>query len=65
LIVAGRVIIEVKSMNALAEPERKQIMNYLRATTAEVGLLLNFGPRPTFLRVVSSTTKKRARRADR
>jgi GxxExxY protein len=58
-VVAGRVIVEVKSIHALAEPEKKQLMNYLRATTSEVGLLLNFGPRPTFMRVVSSATYKR------
>ena len=58
-VVAGRVIVEVKSIHALAEPKKKQLMNYLRATTSEVGLLLNFGPRPTFMRVVSSATHKR------
>ena len=60
-IVADRVIVEVKCMHALAEPEKKQLMNYLRATTSEVGLLLNFGPRPTFMRIVSSATHKRRR----
>ena len=62
LIVERRVVVEVKSINALAEPERKQLLNYLRATTMEVGLLLNFGPRPTFVRTVLSEARKQSRR---
>ena len=62
LIVERRVVVEVKSINALAEPERKQLLNYLRATRMEVGLLLKFGPRPTFVRTVFSEARKQSRR---
>jgi GxxExxY protein len=58
LVVEQRVIVEVKSMNAMAEPEQKQLLNYLKATETEVGLLLNFGPRPRFVRLVSSNALK-------
>jgi GxxExxY protein len=51
-LVERRVIVEVKAINALAEPAHKQLLNYLRATSIEVRLLLNFGPKPTFKRVV-------------
>jgi GxxExxY protein len=61
LVVERRVVVEVKSMNALAEPERKQLLNYLRATGKEVGLLLNFGPGATFVRLVSSQAVRRSR----
>src|SRR5262249_37759272 len=54
LLVDRRVIVEVKTISALAEPERKQVLNYLRATKTEVGLLLNFGPKARFMRLVFS-----------
>lgn len=46
LIVADAVIIEVKSAERLAPVHHAQLVNYLRATGIEVGLLLNFGPSP-------------------
>jgi hypothetical protein len=36
-------------------------MNYLRATEIEVGLLLNFGPKPEFKRVAYDNSRKRLR----
>jgi hypothetical protein len=36
------------------------LMNYLRCTGIEVGLLLNFGPRPQFKRIVFSNSRKRS-----
>jgi len=65
LFVERRVIVEVKTLNALAEPERKQLLNYLRATESEVGLLLNFGPKARFMRLVFSKEARRARRPSR
>ena len=50
LIVERRVIIETKSVVALAPAHHQQLMNYLRATGIEVGLLLNFGPEPQIRR---------------
>src|SRR5262245_29335045 len=52
LIVEGRVIIEVKSAEALCEAHEAQLLNYLKATEIEVGLLLNFGMRPAFRRKI-------------
>jgi GxxExxY protein len=46
LIVADRVIVEVKAVKVLAQEHEAQLLNYLKATPYEVGLLLNFGPKP-------------------
>jgi len=45
LIVNGVVIVEVKAARVLAEEHEAQLLNYLKATGFEVGLLLNFGPK--------------------
>jgi len=42
LVVAGRVVVEVKSVDVLAEIHRMQLLTYLRLTEIEAGLLLNF-----------------------
>ena len=43
LIVAERVVVEVKSADRLARVHAKQLLTYLRLTNLQVGLLLNFG----------------------
>ena len=43
LIVAGRIIVEVKALRELERVHRSQAINYLRATKLPVALLLNFG----------------------
>jgi GxxExxY protein len=42
-IIGGKVILELKAIKKLTEIEEAQLMNYLKATGIEVGLLLNFG----------------------
>lgn len=46
LIVNNLVIVEVKTAKVLLEEHEAQLLNYLKATPYEVGLLLNFGPKP-------------------
>jgi len=46
LIVAESVIVEVKATKLLTQEHEAQLLNYLKATPYEVGLLLNFGPKP-------------------
>jgi GxxExxY protein len=46
LIVNDLVIVEVKATKALIQEHEAQLLNYLKATPYEVGLLLNFGPKP-------------------
>ena len=53
LVVDGKVLVEVKSGDALAPNAKRQLLNYLRGTGLEVGLLLHFGPEPRFFRCVN------------
>jgi GxxExxY protein len=49
LVVEGCVLVELKAVQNLDRSHEAQVMNYLRATELEVGLLLNFGsPKPQF-----------------
>jgi len=52
LIADGRVVIEVKVAEQINQAHEMQLLNYLRATGLRVGLVLNFGPRPTFRRLL-------------
>ena len=61
LIVEGLVILELKAAETLILAHEAQLMNYLKATEIEVGLLLNFGTKPEFRRVVFSNTRKTIR----
>lgn len=58
LIVQQRVLVEVKSTKALTDADTRQVLNYLRATTLEVGLLLHFGPSPRFRRFLYTNDRK-------
>ena len=61
LLVDGKLIIELKVGRAIEVAWEKQLLNYLRATQIEVGLLLNFGPTPQFRRLVFENEKKKIR----
>lgn len=54
LIVENKVIIELKAAETLIEEHELQLINYLKATDIEVGLLLNFGKRPEVRRKIFS-----------
>jgi GxxExxY protein len=58
LLVDGRVLVEVKATQSTGEPDRKQLLNYLRATRVEVGLLLHFGPKPSVQRLLFTNDLK-------
>ena len=58
LLVANAVIIELKAAKDLADEHEAQLLNYLKATPHEVGLLLNFGPKPQFKRKAFENTRK-------
>ena len=57
LLVDNCVIVELKATETLCEDHEFQLINYLKATDLEVGLLLNFGKKPIFRRKVFSNTK--------
>jgi GxxExxY protein len=50
LLVEDVVIVELKAARTLLDEHADQLLNYLRATPYEVGLLLNFGPKAEFRR---------------
>lgn len=58
IIVEARVIIELKSARAIDPAHEAQLLNYLRATDIEVGLLLNFGPVPGVKRLAFDNRRK-------
>jgi GxxExxY protein len=57
-IIADQVILEIKSAEGLREENKAQLINYLKATDKEVGLLLNFGRTPEFKRVIFTNDSK-------
>ena len=59
LIVNDCVIIELKAAETLREEHGLQLINYLKATEIEVGLLLNFGKKPQFKRKLFTNDKKK------
>lgn len=52
LIVDRQVLVEVKAVEHIVAPHEAQVINYVRASGLPVGLLLNFGPRPSYRRFV-------------
>ncbi|MDW8848759.1 GxxExxY protein [Flavobacterium sp. MMLR14_040] len=58
IIVNDCVILELKAQECLIEANEFQIINYLKATDCEVGLLLNFGKKPEFIRKVYQNFRK-------
>ena len=58
LIVNEKVIVELKAVRTLAPEHEAQLINYLKATNIEVGLLLNFGRKPEFKRFIFDNKRK-------
>jgi GxxExxY protein len=58
LLVERRVILELKAVRAIEAAHEAQLLNVLRATSIEIGLLFNFGPRPQLKRMAFSNTRK-------
>jgi GxxExxY protein len=58
LLVAGVVLVELKAVEKLIEGHEAQLINYLKATPYEVGLLLNFGPKPEIKRKAFDNDRK-------
>lgn len=58
LIINNLVIVELKAAESLCEEHEAQLINYLKATDIEVGLLLNFGKKPEFKRKIFMNMNK-------
>jgi GxxExxY protein len=59
LVVERSIIIELKAVRSIGDAYIAQLLNYLRATEIEVGLLLNFGQRPEFKRLAFDNQRKK------
>lgn len=60
LAVDSMVLVELKAVQMLDSAHEKQVLNHLKATNIEVGLLCNFGPRPQVRRLVLDNDRKLA-----
>lgn len=60
LVVEKRVVVEVKTSKAIIPQYSAQLLNYLKASHIEVGLLLHFGDKPAFRRVVLTRNNPRS-----
>ena len=58
ILVGSKVIVEIKATRNLAPEHEAQLLNYLKATDIEIGLLLNFGPKPEIKRKVLDNFRK-------
>ena len=58
IIVNDIIILELKTAEALCDEHKEQLINYLKATNKEIGLLLNFGKRPEFKRIIFTNDRK-------
>lgn len=58
IIIDKCIIIENKAAEGLAEENEFQLINYLKATEIEIGLLLNFGKKPEFKRKIFTNERK-------
>ena len=61
LIAERKVLLELKAARNIDLAHEKQLLNYLRATDLEVGLLMNFGAKPEFRRLVFENARKEIR----
>lgn len=61
LIVNGLVLLELKTAEAIAMAHEAQVLNYLRSTDLELGLILNFGPKPQVRRLLFDNERKQRR----
>lgn len=60
LIVNDVVILELKAAERIRDEHVTQLTNYLKATSKEVGLLLNFGGKPKFRRIVFTNSYQKS-----
>jgi GxxExxY protein len=58
LVVDEKLVVEIKSTRDLPAAAARQVFNYLRATSLQVGLVLHFGPAPKFVRVIATTASR-------
>ncbi len=62
IMVNKLVLLELKVARSIEQSHIAQLLNYLKATPLEIGLLLNFGPKPEFKRVAFGNDRKNVTR---
>ena len=58
LVANNAVVVELKACKALGKEHEAQLLNYLKATSYEVGLLFNFGPTAQYKRLIYENGRK-------
>jgi GxxExxY protein len=58
ILVEDSIIVEIKAVKILSSEHKAQLLNYLKATQVEVGLLVNFGPKPEITRKAFDNSNK-------
>lgn len=61
ILAEKKVIVELKAVEVILQEHELQLINYLKATEIEVGLLLNFGPKPQVVRKIFTNDRKKNR----
>lgn len=59
IVVADKVILEIKAVQAINPVHEAQLVNYLKATNIDIGLLLNFGKSLEVKRKIFETARQR------
>ncbi|MCT4623853.1 MAG: GxxExxY protein [Schleiferiaceae bacterium] len=57
ILVEGKIIIELKATESISKEHECQLINYLKATKIELGLLFNFGKEPQFRRKIFTNNR--------
>lgn len=60
IIIENKIILELKAAESLIEEHELQLINYLKATDIELGLLLNFGKKPEIRRKIFSNNQRKS-----
>jgi GxxExxY protein len=60
LVVEGRVIVDLKTADSIGKAHEAQVLHYLRASTMEIGLVMNFGQDAKFRRIVLHNARKKS-----
>jgi GxxExxY protein len=58
LVINEKVLLELKTAEKIVRAHEAQVLNYLRSTKLEVGLILNFGPQPQVRRLLLDNSRK-------
>jgi GxxExxY protein len=61
LVVNGTIFLELKTAEQIVAAHESQVLNYLRSTALELGLILNFGPKPQVRRLLLDNSRKHAK----